>query len=549
MHSQATLFAGRFLGGPHRLKMGLEIENERYFRELDRGPDLHYYIRQNPLGAPIGVATARVSTPRATEAEEFYSLLAEGLPRFTIVPQVFTANEGIGSLQQDLALALGVGPNQVPIGATAVQSATWHNPRRAGDVEIRNLNFSPRFSLAWDPWSDGKTKFSVSVGRYYDKIFLAVPLLELEPATTSLSFLAQEFLDNWVAYEPYGGGNATVSMQTVDRELRTPYQDELMFSFERQLWPETSVKLSYIKRDYQDQLQDIDVNHRFGDEGVCVGTPVLGDTTVKPSPGTGATLADPYTGNIYEDTDPGPGDGRIDDCIGDIVRINGVYGWDIERPDGKPDLYVLNPGWGELLLVGNFNTTEYEAFVVELVRRQFRNWQMNASYTLSEATGDAEDFTEIQGNERNLLEDERGPLAFDQRHMVKVSAVTITPWNFRLGGTLRWESGLPYSVLTSRLTAFNVPLDYEGVGTRDLRSRLRYPTGQRNDQRNPSYWTVDARFAKEFDLNRRTQLQVTAEVFNLFDDQTLALESNTNGTATGVRRLGRSYQLGLRLAF
>jgi len=38
------------------------------------------------------------------------------------------------------------------------------------------------------------------------------------------------------------------------------------------------------------------------------------------------------------------------------------------------DLYVLNPAWGEVLLVGNFNETDYEAIVVELLRRFHDDW-------------------------------------------------------------------------------------------------------------------------------------------------------------------------------
>jgi hypothetical protein len=187
--------------------------------------------------------------------------------------------------------------------------------------------------------------------------------------------------------------------------------------------------------------------------------------------------------------------------------------------------------------------------VLELVRRQYRNWQMNASYTWSEAKGNAEDFDQDLGNERNRVEDEYGYLAYDQRHVVRFSAVTLTPWGFRVGGTLRWESGLPYSELESRLTAFNVPLDYGSLGDRDLRSRLRYPTGQRNDQRNASHWTLDLRVAKEFRVGRRAQFQLSAEVFNLLDDRTLRLEDITNGLASGERYRGRSWQLGLRVGF
>jgi outer membrane receptor protein involved in Fe transport len=598
--SQATLFNGQLLGMPHRFKFGLEIENERYYRKLDRGPDIfNFYTVYNPFGLDYGYATARVAAPRETsgratgvswavyaedqfrpvsnlavtlglrvdreeidsvgrmafdpeaEAESFYGLLDQGWPVFSAIPEVFTAYENVRLFQDELVQVLGVGQNDLPLGDTARQSAFWQNSRKADDISLRNTNFSPRLSVAWDPWGDGKTKIAATAGRYYDKIFLAVPLLEVEPPFTELTFLATKYCVTcpFHALKPMEGIDATVSAQVVDRELRTPYQDEYTFSFERMLWPETSLRLTYIRRDYQDQLQDIDVNHGFGDEGRCVRAVILGEPTVVASDDQGQLIVDPYTGEKYVDTDPGPGDGRIDDCMGDIVRVGGTLGTSREVPDGKPDLYVLNPGWGEILLLGNFNTTEYEAFVLELVRRQYRNWQMNASYTWSEAVGAAEDFTQVQGNERNLREDEWGPLAHDQRHVVRISAVSLTPWGFRFGGTLRWESGLPFSVLRARLTAFNVPLDYGGLGDKAVESRLRYPTGQRNDQRNPSFWTVDLRAAKEIRLSRQAELQLTAEVFNLLDDQTLRLEDRIDGVVTGERRFGRRWQLGMRLSF
>ena len=163
--------------------------------------------------------------------------------------------------------------------------------------------------------------------------------------------------------------------------------------------------------------------------------------------------------------------------------------------------------------------------------------------------GDAEDFTQVLGNERNLREDERGFLDYDQRHVVSLSAVTLTRWGLRLGGTVRWESGLPYSELDDKLTVFARPPEYGNLGDIDQRFRFRYPTSQRNDQRNPSYWTVDMRLAKEFKLPRGGQLQLTGEVFNLLNDDTLILNDRINGQVSGTRRFGRQFQLGLRLGF
>ena len=84
---------------------------------------------------------------------------------------------------------------------------------------------------------------------------------------------------------------------------------------------------------------------------------------------------------------------------------------------------------------------------------------------------------------------------------------------------------------------------------RDVQFRLRYPTGHRNDQRNPSFWTVDLRLAKEIQFTRRLQLQLTGEIFNLLNDNTVRIENRLDTVNNGFGRFGRRYQVGLRLGF
>ena len=64
------------------------------------------------------------------------------------------------------------------------------------------------------------------------------------------------------------------------------------------------------------------------------------------------------------------GDGRLDDCLGDlrVAFASTLFAQSSEVPDGRPDLYVQNPAWEEILLVGNFNTADYRAWVLVLVR-------------------------------------------------------------------------------------------------------------------------------------------------------------------------------------
>jgi len=614
--SSVTLFKQHLLGASHQFKVGLAIEDERFRRQLQREPDVYFFTERTlvdpcPTGGSIacyrrvGFATALISAPEhssamatgtnwsvfgedqvrlapnlsmtiglrfdreeidsdgmspldpAAEAAEFLARYNPDLNNaVTLSQQVFTAYPNVEEFHKQLADSMGVPVSEVPLGTHGQQGEFWSKSQRKESIAIRNHNISPRLSLAWDPRKDGKSKLALSVGRYFDKIFLAVPLVELEPASTSLAWTAHTgWFGKYRTNAMLRGLNPAARTQTVDRDLRTPYQDELALSFEHTLWTEASLRLTFIRRAFRDQLQDVDINHVPGDRGQCVGYPLLGDATVQTSYGEGMELHDPYSGELYVDTDPGPGDGRLDDCGGAVHKVTdlGFY-WPpniitSQGPDGLDDLYALNPGWGEVLLVGNFNRADYTAFVVEFLRRRYRNWEMQASYTWSDAQGDAEDFDQNLGNERNLREDEQGYLDYDQRHVLRVNAATTLTSGLTLGGTFRWESGLPYSILQSSLTHFSVPPEYQNVGDADIKYRFRYPTAQRNDQRNPDFWNVDVMVAKDFALGKSVHTQLSAEIFNVFNDSAVILDDRVDNTNSGVRRFGRRFQLGLSLAF
>jgi hypothetical protein len=228
----------------------------------------------------------------------------------------------------------------------------------------------------------------------------------------------------------------------------------------------------------------------------------------------------------------------------------------LQRPDGRPDLYIQNPAWGEIYLVSNSNLINYQGYVFEIIRRQYRSWEMQASYTWSKAKGDGEDFNQALGDDRSLLEDEKGYQSYDQRHVVKVNATTITPWGFRLGGAITWQSGLPYSLLNQKLAYDAIPPTLADYGGGSTRSRQQYVTGRRNDQRNVPYWNVDMKLTKEMNVGRGLNLQFSAEVFNLLNDGTYMVYNpqtetgqQINGRNVSVRRFGRQWQLGVKMAF
>jgi hypothetical protein len=274
---------------------------------------------------------------------------------------------------------------------------------------------------------------------------------------------------------------------------------------------------------------------------------------------------DPYTLTFYQDTNPGNGDGRLDDCTGKLVPATDTggtgeggsgLGGNVDRPDGVPDFYVLNPAWGDIRVLGNQNTAEYRGLTLEFVRRQYKNWQMEASYTFSRAIGDSEDFSLLLGNDRSTLQQERGFLSFDRTHSVKVNATCITPWGFRLGAAARWESGLPYSIVIRNASISEALPSYDDFRPQFNSQRTSYPTLHRNDQRNGSAWNFDVNLVKELNLPKGMNLQIQAKIFNLFGEDTYVVYNSftkageqVNGTDDATRRFGRQYEIGMRLAF
>ena len=615
--SDATWYAGRLFGWDQQFKFGLNVESERYQQRLDRRPDLFFFLINPPAdegGEPgdleseafvIGrFGIPQVSEARATgvtygvyvsdqikplpnltlnvsmrygretinskgykpfdpeqEGAEFLRRALAGESLITLPPQVFTMYEGVADLRAEFARQLGTSPALIDLAALYTQTENWPKLRRLENINIENNNFEPRLGVSWDPFKDGKTKVAASAGRYYDKLFLAVPLLELVSPTFTNRFFASAPSEGRVQinYSSMGAINPSgASITVVGRDLKTPYQDEFALSVERELpVPETAVAIRYLRREYRDQLQDIEVNHLPADLGRCfVQGPgfIVGD-----SPGEGDTVVDFFTGETYVDTDPGPGDGRWDDCAGEVFALEseGTGGTGDPQtkitfhqlPDGIPDAYVQNPAWSGVYVLGNYNTADYTSYGVELTRRQYRGWQLNASYIWSKAIGEAEDYTVFQGDDRALLDDERGFLGYDRRHAIKVNATTITPWGFRLGTAVQWLSGEPYSLLRDTVT-FDITNQFiDAFAPIETRPRRQYITNQRNDQRNVSVWNIDINVSKDMKLPRGMNLQLGADVFNILNEPAVDIEDQINGFNAWLQDFGRRYQFNAKLAF
>jgi hypothetical protein len=416
------------------------------------------------------------------------------------------------------------------------------------EIALTNDNLSPRLAISWDPAADGRTKLFATWGRYYDRLFLSTLVGEQGPDTIARYYDVDPDGIDVTGFAPYKAtpnhnlsrlfNSAPPSVRQIDRGLATPYSDEWSAGVEREIAPETALAVRYIHRDYRDQLQDVDINHEL----------VLNPLTGAPYDQVGVQFEIP---------------GRPAFPGGPIVTPP----IEIALPDGRPDLYIQNPFFNQILRVENSNTATYSAVELELRRRLARRWQMQASYVYSRAQGNAEDFQSKVGNDPSVTESEYGYLSFDQRHVVKVNAAVFLPADFQLGIATSWSSGLPYSVISRFFSSDNVGYTQFRTlfGTTTVEGGApQFNPLPRNSERNAAVLDLNMSVRKSFVLGRSIGA-VSLEVANLLNSDDLHIVSYEPVTASSydlgggvpvtplqldaTRRFGRRFQIGLQFSF
>jgi outer membrane receptor protein involved in Fe transport len=432
----------------------------------------------------------------------------------TIAPQRFTRHNFQSSIESALLSKLGIlDPDLLRSG----------RPRQSQDILITNNNLAPRLSVAWDPRSDGKSKVFASWGRYYGNLFLQTVIREEGPDIISPYYqFDADGVDFFGLPNNQIGKRITApppSAYQVDRGMRTPFTDEVTAGFYREIAPEVSLSLTYVRRAFRDLLQDIDVNH----------------TTRR---------------NCY--AEQSTYDGHCDN-FGRTLAIRNNNGVEAIEADDYPDLFINNVNFNQIFRVGNFNSQAYHSYELQISRRLRRKWLMDTSYVFSKATGQAETFLSENGDDPALTELKSGYLSYDQRHVAKFNAVAFLPADWRVGGGITWSSGLPFSFINRFQSGDNVNF----TQTRRLFGYKDPNTGKfipelRNAHRNHSTYDINVRTQKNFVLGKATA-GAFFEIYNLLNSDALRVSEIDNRLRTlqsdETRRFGRRFQLGIQLDF
>ncbi|MFQ5744842.1 MAG: hypothetical protein ACE5HV_14820, partial [Acidobacteriota bacterium] len=319
----------------------------------------------------------------------------------------------------------------------------------------------------------------------------------------------------------------SVSTQ-LDRQLSSPTTDELEFGVEHELFENFSLSGSFIYRDDNNFIEDVNSGVPFGPFAAQLG------------------VADPFT--PVQVTDPGPDGafGTADDG-GPLTIFN-------QDPStlGQDVFFITNPE--NLGFTNLFNRYKGVSFVAH--KRWSNNWQLLASWDVGEATT-AFGFAGGSIATGPILDNPNGDLnraglsGFDRKHIVKVTGNYLfpDPIGINLGVFLRFQSGEPVP-RDFRFSGSTFGLN-QGTTTVNLAARGRdiNPAGVRRLQ---NVKILDVRGEKQFRLGGAGMIHGYADLFNVFNTSTISSQRTRSASNFGgVRDLvsPRVFRLGIMYDF
>lgn len=231
---------------------------------------------------------------------------------------------------------------------------------------------------------------------------------------------------------------------------------------------------------------------------------------------------------------------------------------DLYIPDLTARLAQIGSGSSYVIAELDGAYTRYNEVTVETEWRGEKSF-IRGSYTWSEYYGNFDQDNSTVGNDANIFigssniadgagrqlwDFKDGTLRGDRPHSLKIYGTRQFPWNGSLGLFGVVQSGQPWEMWSYE------PYRALTTSTSDT-NRYAEPAGSR---RTDAHYQVDLNYTQNIKLKDRTQLQIVADVYNLFDKQT-GYNVNPNKSAGAAFGQPRSFfdprrlQLAARLSF
>jgi len=485
LNYQYALKSTNVFGG-HQLRYGVEYDNVDYSQFNNRtGPT---------FVAPDGRTTATGAEVR---------VIAD--PTFGRIFRVSRANFNLGRATTQKYTSLFVQDSWHATDRLTVNPGLRYEQETLAGTLVDNFtlknNWAPRIGVTYDVTGDARTKLFASYGRYYARIpnDLAARSLSADDGTSRADY----FDANLTQPIPNGvlAGNVTqhfqtqgISADTIDPNAKLSYTNEYIVGVERELFPSTTFGVRYTYKNIGRVLEDVAnapmVAYDLGVPGLSSVEYIL----TNPSSSTA------------------------------ILPSAALLGASFDDPVHK-----------------------YQALELTLNRRFTTNWTMLSSYRWSRLRGNFEGFyrddngqsdpgitslydfptndpsyTAIGVPEFGYRGDIRflgqtGILPLDRAHQVKLFGNYLFPVGLSFGAGLDLSSGAPLTPLAANPNYTNggeIPEGPRGSGIQTI-------DGFRT--RTPFQSLVSLQASYQFKLGGTRNFTVLADVFNLFNTQTVLM--------------------------
>jgi len=485
LNYQYALKSTNVFGG-HQLRYGVEYDNVDYSQFNNRtGPT---------FVAPDGRTTATGAEVRVITDPTFGRIFRVSRANFNLgraTTQKYTSLfvQDSWHATDRLTVNPGLRYEQETLAGTLVDNFTLKN------------NWAPRIGVTYDVTGDARTKLFASYGRYYARIpnDLAARSLSADDGTSRADY----FDANLTQPIPNGvlAGNVTqhfqtqgISADTIDPNAKLSYTNEFIVGAERELFPNTTFGVRYTYKNIGRVLEDVAnapmVAYDLGVPGLSSVEYIL----TNPSSSTPILESATFLG------------ARFDDPI-----------------------------------------HKYQALEFTLNRRFTTNWTMLSSYRWSRLRGNFEGFYRDDNGQSDpgitSLYDfptndpsytaigvpqfgyrgdirflgQNGILPLDRPHQVKVFGNYLFPIGLSLGAGLDLSSGAPLTPLAANPNYTNGGEIPEGPRGSGIQTFDGFKT------RTPFQSLVSLQASYQFRLGGTRNFTVLADVFNLFNTQTVLM--------------------------
>jgi len=392
-----------------------------------------------------------------------------------------------------------------------------------GSGIFSTTNWAPRLSAVYDPFDDGRSKISVSYGRYYESVPLDVAARYFAgenyvTAAGSLSSCGVTNAYNWTGAGEFkqctpAGAGATFNGEYAQPNLTGQYHNEIVATAERQIAEDMTIRL-----DYQHRWLGAIIEDGAGPQGNNV-------------------LANP--GNVSQSA--------IDAINHQVAQAQAIATANPTDPVAQANYQNAQANLSAVQALGQAPKPErtYDALTLSLNKRFSKQWFARASYTYSRLIGNYEGLYQnetnyIAPNGTNaydfpeLYVNQNGPLPNDRPSLFKVDGYFKQPvahGHFLFGLSFTAQSGQPRNYIGNLVPGSPYQLVFL------------LPRGEAG--RTPAITELDAKFGYSQPIGPKMKLEAYIDLFNILNQQTaIATDDNytyqaappiVNGTAQDLK--------------